>query len=234
MWDREKPKFILAGVLSAVCFGLSLNALILSTDLAEHSRGFQRVQEAELAMTPLMGIFRLCIRAPFLEELMFRLLLCYGGAYVLGRLMPRKWASGIALVLSSLVFALLHGNIVQGLYAFLMGLLLGGFLLASRILYISFLMHAAANLTVYGLGLSGFALYLYNPFCAALFFALGLLALKLLLPREMLRVRKPDAALGKCGEGRIPRPAGENPSGVRQDTPCSPDAGYLTSKSDKD
>ena len=220
MWDRERLKFIPAGVLSAVCFGLSLNALILSTDLAEHSEGFQRVQEAELAMTPLMGIFRLCIRAPFLEELMFRLVLCYGGAYVLGRLMPRKRACGIAIVFSSLLFALLHGNIVQGLYAFLMGLLLGGFLLASRILYISFLMHAAANLTVYGLGLSGFALYLYNPFCAALFFALGVIVLTRLFPWGMLRAREPACRFGECGG--------------RQDTSGSPDAGYLTSKRDKD
>ena len=181
MWDREKPagalkrKFILAGILSAVCFGISLNAMILSTDLAEHSEAFQRVQRTEFSYTPLVGLFRFCILAPLLEEVMFRLLLCYGGAYVLERLMPRKNACRLALFLSSLLFALLHGNIVQGVYAFFMGLLMGGFLLVSRLLYLSFLMHAAANFAVYGLAMAGLAGPVYNPLGGAVFFVLGLL-----------------------------------------------------------
>ena len=163
MWDKDRPTLLLSAVLSAVCLGLGLNALILSTELARQDEAFQRVQQLEFSMTPLMGLLRLCILAPLMEELMFRLILCFGGEYVLKRLLPEKAAACVALLSSSFLFAATHGNLVQGLYAFCMGLLMGGYLLKSRILYISFLMHAVANLVVYGLAITGLSSLLYHP-----------------------------------------------------------------------
>ena len=60
-----------------------------------------------------------------------------------------KKAEWAAILLSSLIFAIYHGNIVQGIYAFVMGSLFAWFLLNSRIFYISILMHAAANAAIY-------------------------------------------------------------------------------------
>jgi membrane protease YdiL (CAAX protease family) len=63
----------------------------------------------------------------------------------------------IAALLSAVVFGVYHGNVVQGVYAFLMGLLLvygyeyfGSFIAAAAI-------HVAANVIAYILGTAGTA-----------------------------------------------------------------------------
>lgn len=63
--------------------------------------------------------------APFGEELIFRGV-CYHYACRLTAGMPnRKAAFYIANTIQALAFGIFHGNLVQGIYAFLLGLLLG-------------------------------------------------------------------------------------------------------------
>ena len=79
------------------------------------------------------------IVSPFLEELMFRLLL-----YDLVR---RIAAERIAAVIVSALFALWHGNIIQMLYAFPAGLLLQHLRSRSKGIKEPVLCHIGANLT---------------------------------------------------------------------------------------
>jgi len=66
------------------------------------------------------GYVAIGIFAPLAEEVVFR-----GGVLrVLLKLFRQKWHWG-AIVLSALIFALVHGNIAQGFHAFAIGLLLG-------------------------------------------------------------------------------------------------------------
>lgn len=122
---------------SASC--IFLNNLITLSGISNH---FERVKEVNRVLFDV-PIYRQLITmgmlAPLVEELIFRSLL-YGWL--------RKHAGfAAAAVGSSLLFAVYHMNLVQGIYAFFLGLLLasvyerlGGFLASAWF-------HACANVT---------------------------------------------------------------------------------------
>ena len=83
-----------------------------------------------------------CIMAPVCEELCFR-------GMLLRRLRP--WGDGFALCASALLFALVHGNLYQMLYAFAVGMVLGGVLLRTGSLRGCILLHAGVNFVSAGL-----------------------------------------------------------------------------------
>lgn len=77
---------------------------------------------------------------PLVEEGMFRAVLCLRLSRALG-----EW-KGIAL--SALCFALFHGNLVQGVYAFVMGLALARLYTRTGLFSLPVITHAAVNLMV--------------------------------------------------------------------------------------
>lgn len=83
-----------------------------------------------------------CLLAPVCEELCFRWM-------ILRRLRP--WGDGFAVCASALLFALVHGNLYQMLYAFVVGLVLGGVLLHTGSLRGCILLHAGVNFISAGL-----------------------------------------------------------------------------------
>ena len=81
----------------------------------------------------------LCVLSPVLEELIFR-----GALFsLLSRKLPRR-ASAVVV---SVLFALWHGNVIQILYAFPMGMVLQYFLEKGRSLKAPAACHIGANLT---------------------------------------------------------------------------------------
>ncbi|NCE66030.1 CPBP family intramembrane metalloprotease [Pseudoflavonifractor sp. 524-17] len=95
-----------------------------------------------LSFPPWMTFTLVCVLAPIFEEWMFR-------ALMLARLRP--FGPGFALILSSLAFALLHGNLNQFFYTFTTALVLGGVYLRSGCLWQSILLHSLVNLAGSGL-----------------------------------------------------------------------------------
>lgn len=85
--------------------------------------------------SPLSLIFIIVI-APVIEEILFR-------GVVLKPL--EKYGKLLAIVISSLLFAIYHGNIIQGIYAFICGLLLG-FVASEYSLKYSVILHIFNNL----------------------------------------------------------------------------------------
>lgn len=83
-----------------------------------------------------------CLLAPVCEELCFRWM-------ILRRLRP--WGDGFAVCASALLFALVHGNLYQMLYAFAVGLVLGGILLHTGSLKGCILLHAGVSFVSAGL-----------------------------------------------------------------------------------
>ena len=83
-----------------------------------------------------------CLLAPVCEELCFRWM-------ILRRLRP--WGDGFAVCASALLFALVHGNLYQMLYAFAVGLVLGSILLHTGSLKGCILLHAGVNFVSAGL-----------------------------------------------------------------------------------
>lgn len=100
-------------------------------------------EEAAAALTarPWLGLLRVGIIAPVVEEGLMRGLLL-------------KWLKGflpwpLALILSAGVFALLHFNLTQGLSALVCGLALGALYLYTGSLFCCILAHAAYNFVSY-------------------------------------------------------------------------------------
>ncbi len=182
----QKAKQISGAVLAAVGFGILLNFLVLVSGLPQMSEEYQRVSEIQQSYQPLWGILRLCIMAPLFEELIFRFGFCLLPDFILRKFfqidLPWLW-----ILLSSFIFALTHMNIVQGVYAFIMGILFAFCLKKSGIWMISFLMHFAANLAVYTLELLGVSWLLLTPVFAIAGGILGAAGLALFFrgfPRE--------------------------------------------------
>jgi membrane protease YdiL (CAAX protease family) len=79
------------------------------------------------------------LAVPFAEELLFR--------GVLYPLLRQRWGVWTAVLLSALIFALIHGEIAVGVTAFLLGILLAFVYEFSGSLWTSILIHAVNNST---------------------------------------------------------------------------------------
>lgn len=100
----------------------------------------------------LMMIFWMGIIAPVAEEMIFRWLIY---------LRLRDWLKmPVAAVISGLIFGIYHGNIVQGIYASILGTAFAWILEMSGNIYSSMLLHIGAN--IWSLLISEYALDLYS------------------------------------------------------------------------
>lgn len=104
-----------------------------------------QTQEALLAAQVLVQIIGLGILAPIAEELIFRALIYQR----MKRLMPL----GAAMVLSSLLFAVYHGNMIQIIFAFPMSLVLVWVYERGKGFIFPVLFHMGANLAAVVLNL---------------------------------------------------------------------------------
>ena len=99
-----------------------------------------------------MMIFWMGIVAPAAEEMIFRWLIY---------LRLRDWMKlPVAAVISGVVFGIYHGNIVQGIYASILGTAFAWILEMSGNIYSSMLLHMGAN--IWSLLISEYALDLYS------------------------------------------------------------------------
>ena len=114
-WVQTRPWFVLFW-----CVMAALGLLIPSTWLQEQMPELPNIAEQtfDLIMKDRLGYFIVGLLAPFAEELVFR------GA-VLKSLLQWKQNPWVGIVISAILFALIHMNPAQMPHAFLVGLLLG-------------------------------------------------------------------------------------------------------------
>ncbi|MGH4138444.1 CPBP family intramembrane glutamic endopeptidase [Clostridium sp.] len=124
----------------------------------------------ELSVSPFIVILSAAVVAPIYEEIIFRGILLKG--------MAKKINPTIALVVSSLLFAVVHFNIPQGINAFLLGLVIGFIYLTTQSIYLSIFAHFINNLLALSVS-SQFALIgeRYAMEIHGMFFILGIILL---------------------------------------------------------
>ncbi len=172
----ERIKYLLVGKglvhcvilwLLVVILALLINGLtdLLPKEFVNASYGETR---SELFAVPLWkGILLYCALTPLLEETIFRIGLFGMGRDLLVKAGVKRWkAVTVFLLISALVFALYHGNLVQGNYAFWMGLVLGLGFEATGALLSNIPAHQLANLVIY---LLAYAPGLYKTLTAPAF-----------------------------------------------------------------
>lgn len=142
-------KFLLTILLAFTC-SIAVNILFLMFHLTESSETYVRVAEHQYGVMFPAGLFLYGIVSPFAEEVVFRGIIYNRMKRLCGTFSDENHSSYIApLILSSLLFGVYHGNIVQMLYGFLMGMLIAYVYEACGRFGYAFLFHAAANVVIY-------------------------------------------------------------------------------------
>ena len=140
LWPKQKKKITWYVVLETILAAVGLNFLfsaLLSWIVADQGIS-NEAQDALLSGRMIFQIFGMGIAVPITEELVFR-----GLVY---QKLERYLSVRQAVLLGAAIFALYHGNIIQGLFAFLMGIILNLLYHHFEDLRVPILFHAASNL----------------------------------------------------------------------------------------
>ncbi len=124
---------LLFGIVSNIAF----NNIILLSNLGAYSEGYQEASQSLYAGSLAVQIIGLGIITPIAEELMFRGLIYRRIRCMIG---PKQ-----AIVLSGLVFGMYHGNLVQGIYGFVVGIIMAWIYEKYGSLKAPILFHVCAN-----------------------------------------------------------------------------------------
>ncbi len=135
-WLRIMCFFVMSVFL---CVGLNL--LMNGFQLTLMSQTFLDLAAEQAAVPLVLGVLLYGFVAPAAEEILFR-------GVIYGKI-RRMFDARRALILSALFFAVYHGNIVQGLYAGLLGVLLCFLYEKAGSLWVPILFHGIGNLAVY-------------------------------------------------------------------------------------
>ena len=126
-------------VIAAGCIGVGFGNILTMSPLARISQGFAEANEHFYGSTLLIELIGSAILTPMLEELLYRGVIYERLRFFMGK----RWHG---IFLSSLIFAMVHLNLVQFIYAFGMGIVLACCMEVTGHVYGAILAHMAANL----------------------------------------------------------------------------------------
>lgn len=135
---KERVLRYLYGAASITVVALAMNNILGYLPLDRISTAYQKVSEELYAGPVLVQILCLGFVVPYGEELLFR-------GVILGRLKDAFGAQK-AIIISAVLFGVVHGNLVQLIYAGIVGLALAYFADKHQSLWPAYLGHCAANL----------------------------------------------------------------------------------------
>ena len=145
-FDKVKKEELLESfILFLGTYGITILWVIFINFLSEGNLFFQKILESHnnvmgeiTSSGSFISVFvATSIIAPVIEELFFR-------GLIYGRL-RQAMKPIVAILISSLLFGIFHGNIVQGIYAFLIGFVLALVYEKTGALWLSMLGHALIN-----------------------------------------------------------------------------------------
>lgn len=153
--QKQKIGNGLLALLAGAVLGTALNNILALTTLEKISEGYQEVNSYFFSGGVLFELLGACLLTPFLEEMLYR-------GVVYGRLCDlmildkeektgegakkEKRSRMAAIVISALLFGVLHMNLVQFVYAGILGIFLAWLMEKTGHLYGPLLAHIGANL----------------------------------------------------------------------------------------
>lgn len=138
-FSKEKVKKCILIVVIGGCFAIVWNNMLGMIRITEYSAGYAQVEETFYMGRIALEILALCVVIPIIEELLYRGIV-YGRIYDLFGKKP-------AIILSAIIFGLVHMNLVQFVYAAVFGLLLAWFVEVTEDISGAVMAHMTANLT---------------------------------------------------------------------------------------
>lgn len=95
----------------------------------------------DILINPIVAFISLCIIAPVFEEIIYR-------GIILEQL-SKRYSSFLGIIVSGLIFGLIHANIHQGVNAFFIGLIIGFIYIKTDSLILCMFWHFANNFLVF-------------------------------------------------------------------------------------
>lgn len=139
----KKISFIKAAAWTSFGLGLTFLAnyiVAIITAFAKNNLGYELSQNdngiSNDPLTYIVMFVAVAIAPPIFEE--FALRCCTLGVL-------RKYGSGFAVFMTSIVFGLIHGNVIQFIFAFLMGLFMAYITIKTDNIFISMFIHGINN-----------------------------------------------------------------------------------------
>ena len=136
---RDK-RIIVPAIVLALCFSFISD---LATNYIQTFLGFLHLNSTSPDFTAPSGpfsfavfFFQICILAPICEEFIFR-------GVILHNL--KRFGNAFAVVVSAVLFSMVHGNLLQMPLAFIVGLLFGVIAIKTGSIWITILLHSIVN-----------------------------------------------------------------------------------------
>lgn len=167
--NRVLARNIAIALFGIMPFAVAFNNLLAMTPLLENSGSFQSVNDTFFAGRMLYELLGSCLVIPIAEELLFRgvvykrLKLLFATANQKTGIWNVTTGNWAAIVLSAFLFGLVHFNLVQFLYAGVLGIVLALSYEKTNCLYVPVLGHIAANTVAVVRAESGFLNFAYEP-----------------------------------------------------------------------
>ena len=147
VWKAPVWQYVLLA-LGTVAVTYGINYFFTVSGFMERSESYQRVAQNQYDVIVWVGLLLYGVVSPFVEEVIFR-------GFLYGRMrvyMPKV----VAVLLSAVLFGVYHGNVVQGIYGFVMGVLYTLVYEKYKNFYLAVFMHSITNLVAYFIQLNGF------------------------------------------------------------------------------
>ena len=142
--DFQKIKTISFFILAAFscCAVVFMNILVEKSGLIQNSEAFQQSSERQFAVPLWLGLVLYGIIAPLAEEVLFRFIL-------VNRI--KDWTGSLVagVLISSALFGIYHGNVVQGVYAFVLGSVLAMIYLYYGNILAAIVFHGIGNIIIF-------------------------------------------------------------------------------------
>ncbi len=147
---KEEKKPLMVNIRTAIVFvimtisaSLGMNMLFELLHITELSAKYGAVAQAQSAVSVGVGVLLYGIVSPLAEETLFRGLLY--------NRMKQYFPKGWAMVMSALFFGLYHGNLVQGLFGFILGMVMVWLYEMYGKWYVPVLFHGIVNISSWAL-----------------------------------------------------------------------------------
>ncbi len=139
-FNNNAVKGYILWIIGVVALGVLSNIIISNTGLVDSSAGFDKASQTLSDGSFVIKILCNCLVIPILEELLIRGIIT-GQLYLWYGFIP-------AAVISSIFFGILHNNIVQFIYAVIMGVALATMYIKTKRLSLCIVAHCLINLIV--------------------------------------------------------------------------------------
>ena len=139
--DKRIAKFGCVIFLWGAIVALGLNILLNYLSVFKHSKTYEHVSNVQFSVSVWAGILIFGIITPVGEELVFR-------GVIYNRL-KKYFTPALSVLISTFIFGIYHGNLVQFIYAGLMGICMALLYESFERLSAPILFHCGANIFVY-------------------------------------------------------------------------------------